>query len=185
MSTLVAITTSLFSSQATLRLATLVFAGARDGFVNHVAQVVGGDAGKGLTHLAHGLIEIKSGHCGRCGKQQTFRRENTHYTWVAQLWSIGDVVDVPRKARRNWRTRTAQIAWVVVLSDVRLAAHEIWEQACSADPCAPGGDEPAAELVEYTVAQVSRYLDRIGGPCSRGSTAFCCWRSAARFGPSR
>lgn len=90
MSTLVAITTSLFSSQATLRLATLVFAGARDGFVNHVAQVVGGDAGKGLTHLAHGLIEIKSGHCGRCGKQQTFRRENTHYTWVAQLWSIGE-----------------------------------------------------------------------------------------------
>jgi hypothetical protein len=47
----------LFSSQATFRLATLVFAGARDGFVDHLAQVDGGDVGKGPTHLADRLIE--------------------------------------------------------------------------------------------------------------------------------
>lgn len=49
---------------------------------------------------------------------------------------------------------------------VRLAAHEIWEQACQRTHVLLADDEPAAELMEYTVAQVSRYLDRIGAPLS-------------------
>jgi DNA-directed RNA polymerase specialized sigma24 family protein len=50
--------------------------------------------------------------------------------------------------------------------DVRLAGHEIWEQACQRTHALLANYEPAAELMEYTVAQVSRYLDRIGAPLS-------------------
>ncbi len=62
--------------------------------------------------------------------------------------------------------------------DVRLAGHEIWEQACQRTDVLLADFEPAAELMESTVAQVSRYLDRIGAPVStrkRGLllVAFC------------
>src|SRR5580704_11355548 len=50
--------------------------------------------------------------------------------------------------------------------DVRLAAHEIWEQACHRTQALLADQSPAAELMENTVAQVSRYLDRIGAPLS-------------------
>ena len=50
--------------------------------------------------------------------------------------------------------------------DVRLAANEIWEQVCQRTHVLLADDEPAAELMEYTVAQVSRYLDRIAAPMS-------------------
>ena len=50
--------------------------------------------------------------------------------------------------------------------DVRLAGHEIWECACERTRAAVGEHAPAAELMESTVAQVSRYLDRIGAPLS-------------------
>jgi DNA-directed RNA polymerase specialized sigma24 family protein len=50
--------------------------------------------------------------------------------------------------------------------DVRLAAHEIWEQVCQRTQALLADQSPAAELMENTVAQVSRYLDRIGAPLS-------------------
>jgi DNA-directed RNA polymerase specialized sigma24 family protein len=62
--------------------------------------------------------------------------------------------------------------------DVRLAGHEIWEQACQRTHVLLADHGPAAELMENAVAQVSRYLDRIGAPLStrkRGLllVAFC------------
>jgi DNA-directed RNA polymerase specialized sigma24 family protein len=68
--------------------------------------------------------------------------------------------------------------------DVRLAGHEIWEQACQRTHLLVADDGPAAELMEYTVAQVSRYLDRIGAsPSTRKHglllVAFC--RALGRY----
>jgi hypothetical protein len=45
-----------------------------------------------------------------------------------------------------------------------LAGHEIWEQACQRTQALLDDHGPAAELMEDSVAQVSRYLDRIGAP---------------------
>ena len=63
-----------------------------------------------------------------------------------------------------WWDRDVDQAGRPIRRDVRLAGHEIWEQACHRTQALLDDHGPAAELMENSVAQVSRYLDRIGAP---------------------
>lgn len=63
-----------------------------------------------------------------------------------------------------WWDRDVDQAGRPIRPDVRLAGHEIWEQACQRTQALLDDHGPAAELMEKSVAQVSRYLDRIGAP---------------------
>ena len=65
-----------------------------------------------------------------------------------------------------WWDRELDHAGRPIRPDVRLAGHEIWEQACRRTQVLLADQSPAAELMENTVVQVSRYLDRIGAPLS-------------------
>ena len=63
-----------------------------------------------------------------------------------------------------WWDRDFDTGGRPIRSDVRIAGRELWEQACQQTIAAIGECGPAAELMEYSVAQVSRYLDRMGAP---------------------
>jgi DNA-directed RNA polymerase specialized sigma24 family protein len=51
-----------------------------------------------------------------------------------------------------------------IRSDVRLAAHEIWDKACRRTIAVLGDEAEAAELMESTVMRVSEFLDRKADP---------------------
>ena len=63
-----------------------------------------------------------------------------------------------------WWDRDVDQAGRPIRRDVRLAGHEIWKQACQRTRARLDDQGPAAELMETAVAQVSRYLDRLGAP---------------------
>jgi len=53
-----------------------------------------------------------------------------------------------------------------IRGDVRSAAHEVWKDACHRTQSLLVDPAEAADVMEDSVAQVSRYLDRIGAPSS-------------------
>lgn len=58
-----------------------------------------------------------------------------------------------------------------IRSDVRDAAHQIWNQACSRAESVLGDSTCAAELMEYSIGQISRYLDKKSAPLNSQNVA--------------
>jgi hypothetical protein len=64
----------------------------------------------------------------------------------------------------SWWDREIDSAGRPIRSDVRVAAHEIWEEACRRTRAILSDSGHAAELMECCVTQVSHYLDRQATP---------------------
>ena len=56
-------------------------------------------------------------------------------------------------------------------SDLRPAAHEIWDWACNTTQSRLGDNTAAAELMDLAIAQASAYLDKNGIPLNSHSSA--------------
>jgi len=73
-----------------------------------------------------------------------------------------------REMTVTWWDREIDSGGRPIRADVRLAAHEIWHEACRRTQALTADNAQAADLMERSVTQVSRYLDRRGVPsCSR------------------
>jgi DNA-directed RNA polymerase specialized sigma24 family protein len=66
----------------------------------------------------------------------------------------------------SWWDQEVDRAGRPIRGDVRSAAHEIREEACRRTQVLLADPAQAADLMEESIAQVSRYLDRIGAPSS-------------------
>ena len=70
--------------------------------------------------------------------------------------------------RLTWWDREIDDAGRPIRPDVRSSAQEIWNEACRRTQAVLADNAAAAELMEYSVAHVSRYLDRHAAPsCGR------------------
>jgi DNA-directed RNA polymerase specialized sigma24 family protein len=66
----------------------------------------------------------------------------------------------------SWWDQEVDRAGRPIRDDVRSAAHEVWKEACRRTQSLLADPAEAANVMEDSVAQVSRYLDRIGAPLS-------------------
>ena len=66
------------------------------------------------------------------------------------------------ETKPSWWDREVDVAGRTIRPDVRLAAHEIWREACRKTEAVLADSGQASESMEYCVTQVSRYLDRQG-----------------------
>jgi DNA-directed RNA polymerase specialized sigma24 family protein len=66
----------------------------------------------------------------------------------------------------SWWDREVERTGRPIRDDVRSAAHEVWKEACRRTQSLLADPAQAADLMEDSVAQVSRYLDRIGASSS-------------------
>lgn len=85
-----------------------------------------------------------------------------------------------------WWDRETDSSGRAIREDVRAAARQVWDDACKKTRALLGEPCEAAGLMERTVTQVSRYLDRRGIPMFAQDTgglvlcAFC--RALRRYG---
>src|SRR5579864_7490761 len=70
----------------------------------------------------------------------------------------------------SWWDRDFDYTGRPIRTDVRTAAHEVWDQACGRVQAVLGDTSDAASMMERSVIQVSRYLDRMGSVPFSGNT---------------
>jgi DNA-directed RNA polymerase specialized sigma24 family protein len=71
---------------------------------------------------------------------------------------------------RQWWDRDVDAKGRQIRSDLRTAAHEIWDWACNTTQSRLGDNTAAAELMELAIAQASAYLDKNGIPLNSHSS---------------
>jgi hypothetical protein len=87
--------------------------------------------------------------------------------WGAPLTSMSTLSD----RTSLWWDRELDSTGRPLRVDVRRAAHEVWGQACLRVQAVLGDSSDAAPLLENSVSQVSRYLDRRGSPLHAEDTS--------------
>ncbi|HZQ20494.1 MAG TPA: sigma factor-like helix-turn-helix DNA-binding protein [Terriglobales bacterium] len=91
----------------------------------------------------------------------------------------------PAAKRPVWWDRDQDNAGRPIRPDVQSAARELWAEACRRTASLLADNAPAGELMEKSVSQVSRYLDRIGAPsypCKNGLLLVVFTRTLRRYG---
>jgi DNA-directed RNA polymerase specialized sigma24 family protein len=99
---------------------------------------------------------------------------------AAKLRVANTPMTLPSNARSLWWDRDLDSNGRPIRVDVRSAAHAIWDQACDRVQAVLGDPGEAAGFIESSVAQVSRYLDRLDSAPGANDTARLLMRSFSR-----